>query len=100
LGIIPNRHGVGGFNLDLIACRYGFLDFVIAQANNIEVGCFHVGVGDDEYPNTARVFDVVDRAAFFVEQEGGDIHWDYSPHLAGAFLRRLFLQQAQYCQGE
>ena len=55
-------------------------------------------VGNQQHIDLETHFDLVNVLALFVQQESGDIDWHLGMNRAGAFLHRLFLNDAQDMQ--
>ena len=57
--------------------------------------CFQVNIRNKRCRNTLTSFNIIDHAAFFIEQECRNIDRELGDDFRGAFLARLFAQQAQ-----
>ena len=106
----------GGFLANQGAGRGGWLDFfgfgsgsgdfvaglvdagfraVIAQTLDFEVRRFEMVVRQNDDTSTGAQFDLGDRIAFFVEQEGRDRNRHLGANFGGAIFQGFFFDQAQ-----
>jgi hypothetical protein len=89
--IISDGNRIGGIELYFIARCGVFLYFIIAQADNLEVGGLQMRIGDNENPYIRRGLDIVNGAPFLVEQKGRDVHRDHGADLCCSLFSGLFL---------
>ncbi len=68
---------------------------VVTQTLHFEMRGFQVIVGQDHDARTGTQFDLGDRVALLVEQEGGDRDRHLGADFGGAILQRFFFDQAQ-----
>ena len=76
------------------------LGLVVANALDLEVRGFQVGVGDNQHAHFVDAFDFPQYRALLVEQVGGHGHRHLGLDLPGALLHYLFLDQAEDAQGQ
>src|SRR5690606_15901164 len=88
---------VFGFGLAHLVAGLTRHDFrtVVAQTLHFEVRRLQVVVRQDEDARAGTQFDLGDRVALFVEQEGGNLEGYAGAHFGGTVLECLFLDQAQ-----
>lgn len=91
-----NLLGLGSGSGDLVAGLVGVgIRVVIAQALNFEVWRLEMVVRQNDDTGPGTQFDLGDRVAFFIEQEGGNRNRYLSADFGGAVLQGFFFDQAQ-----
>ena len=68
---------------------------VVTQALYFEVRRFEVIVRQDDDTGTGAQFDLGDRVAFFIEQEGGNRNRHLGANFGGTVFQGFFFDQAQ-----
>ncbi len=74
------------------------LGAVVTQALHFEMRRLQMVVRQDENTCAGAQFDLGDRVALFIEQEGCDLEGHAGANLGGAVLEGFFFDQAQDCQ--
>ena len=68
------------------------------QALQPVVGCLQRLVGHHQHVDALLQLDLGNFSTLFIQQEGGNIHWDLAQHRGGVVFQRLFLNDAQNLQ--
>ena len=77
-----------------------FVLFLAADTFQFVLGRIHVLVRHQHDTDIVTLLDFGDHVALFIEQVGGNLHRKLGHYAPGAFLERLFLDNAQDGKGQ